>query len=186
MSIEDVVVVSTVQKHIRGHMLQVDTAETPLLVEAKQLINIAPGHRTPPPSSWESVDNTRMAGAWYPRSFREKAEAEARVKVQEAMRLRPDAEAKKGAEAEEKARKDAEKACLEGEEKTRKDAEEKARLEAVEAHKDAKERAEADAEAKAAESEATCQAEAEAEKMKREAEAKTAEEKLEDDWDEIR
>ena len=37
MSIEDVVLVSTVREDIRGHALQVDSAEIPLLVEAKQL-----------------------------------------------------------------------------------------------------------------------------------------------------
>jgi len=37
MSIEDVVLVSTVREDIRGHALQVDLAEIPLRVEAEQL-----------------------------------------------------------------------------------------------------------------------------------------------------
>ena len=37
MSIEDVVLVSTVREDIRSHMLQVDSAEIPLRVEAEQL-----------------------------------------------------------------------------------------------------------------------------------------------------
>ena len=37
MSIEDVVLVSTVREDIRGHALQVDSAEIPLRVEAEQL-----------------------------------------------------------------------------------------------------------------------------------------------------
>ena len=37
MSIEDVVIVSTVREDIRGHALQVDLAEIPLRVEAEQL-----------------------------------------------------------------------------------------------------------------------------------------------------
>jgi len=37
MSIEDVVLVSTVREDIRSHMLQVDAAEIPLRVEAEQL-----------------------------------------------------------------------------------------------------------------------------------------------------
>jgi len=37
MNIEDVVLVSTVREDIRGRMLQVDTAEIPLRVEAEQL-----------------------------------------------------------------------------------------------------------------------------------------------------
>ena len=37
MSIEDVVLVSTVREDIRGHTLQVDSAEIPLRVEAEQL-----------------------------------------------------------------------------------------------------------------------------------------------------
>ena len=37
MSIEDVVLVSTVREDIRNHILQVDSAEIPLRVEAEQL-----------------------------------------------------------------------------------------------------------------------------------------------------
>jgi len=37
MSIEDVVLVSTVREDIRGNALQVDSAEIPLRVEAEQL-----------------------------------------------------------------------------------------------------------------------------------------------------
>jgi hypothetical protein len=37
MSIEDIVLVSTVREDIRSHALQVDSAEIPLRVEAKQL-----------------------------------------------------------------------------------------------------------------------------------------------------
>jgi len=37
MSIEDVVLVSTVREDIRSHALQVDSAEIPLRVEAEQL-----------------------------------------------------------------------------------------------------------------------------------------------------
>ena len=37
MSIEDVVLVSTVREDIRGHTLHVDSAEIPLRVEAEQL-----------------------------------------------------------------------------------------------------------------------------------------------------
>ena len=37
MSIEDVVLVSTVREDIRNHALQVDSAEIPLRVEAEQL-----------------------------------------------------------------------------------------------------------------------------------------------------
>ena len=37
MNIEDVVLVSTVREDIRGHTVQVDTAEIPLRVEAEQL-----------------------------------------------------------------------------------------------------------------------------------------------------
>jgi hypothetical protein len=37
MSIEDVVLVSTVREDIRGHALQVDSAEIPLRIEAEQL-----------------------------------------------------------------------------------------------------------------------------------------------------
>ena len=36
MSIEDVVLVSTIREDIRGHALQVDSAEIPLRVEAEQ------------------------------------------------------------------------------------------------------------------------------------------------------
>jgi len=115
MSIEDVVL-STVRKAIRGHILQVDTAEIPLRLEAEQLIALS--HRTPSSSSRESEDDTPMAGAWYSRSRREKAGAEARVEAHQATRLRPDAEAKEGAETQ-KAHQEAKEARLEAEEKTR-------------------------------------------------------------------
>ena len=46
MNIEDVVLVSIVREHIRGHTLEVDAAEIPLRVEAEQLIAL--GHRVPP------------------------------------------------------------------------------------------------------------------------------------------
>ena len=52
MNIEDVVLVSAVREHIRGHTLQVDAAEIPLRVEAEQLIalgcKIPPHLRFPP------------------------------------------------------------------------------------------------------------------------------------------
>jgi hypothetical protein len=46
MSIEDVVLISTVREHIRGRMLQVDSAEISLRVEAEQLIAL--GSKIPP------------------------------------------------------------------------------------------------------------------------------------------
>ena len=52
MSIEDVVLVSTVREHIRDCMLQVDSAEIPLRVEAEQLIALGseiPTHLRFPP-----------------------------------------------------------------------------------------------------------------------------------------
>lgn len=52
MSIEDVVLVSTVREHIRGCMLQVDSAEISLRVEAEQLIALGskiPAHLRFPP-----------------------------------------------------------------------------------------------------------------------------------------
>ena len=45
MSIEDVVLVSTVREDIRSHALQVDLAEIPLRVEAEQLGTL--GHEIP-------------------------------------------------------------------------------------------------------------------------------------------
>ena len=45
MNIEDVVLVSNVREHIRGHTLQVDAAEIPLRVEAEQLVAL--GSRIP-------------------------------------------------------------------------------------------------------------------------------------------
>ena len=149
MIIEDVVLVSTVREHIRGATIQVDAAEIPLCVEAEQ--SIALGHPIPSSSSRESRDDSPMAGAWYPRSCQEKAEAKGRVKAQEAARLRLDAGTKEGAEAEDKARqeaevekarlfavmirKESEEACLKAE-KARNDSEEKDRLEAEKARKD--------------------------------------------------
>ena len=63
MSIEDVVLVSTVREDIRGHALQVDSAEIPLRVEAEQLCALGleiPDHlRFPKHEASSTVDVKR-------------------------------------------------------------------------------------------------------------------------------
>ena len=189
MSIEDVILVSTVREHIRGGTIQVDAAEISVLVEAEQLIAL--GHRIPLPSSCESEDDAPIAGAWHSRPRGWKARAEARAKTQEATRLCLDAKTKELADAEEKVRREAEKARLEAEktrriaaevgarleaEKERKGVEERARQEVEKARKDAEKalakKAEKAAAAAARNREAEAMAEAEAKAKAAEAEAK--------------
>jgi len=166
MNVEDIVLVSTVREHIRGRTIQVDV-QIPLRVEAEQLISLSP--RTPLSPSCESEDDAPMAGAWHSRSRWEKAEAEARARAQEATGLRPDAEAKKLAERDEKACQEAEKASPEAEE-TQKGAVEKARLVAEEARKDEEEKARLETEK--ARKDAEGMARLEAEKAHKDAEEK--------------
>ena len=65
MSIEDVVLVSTVREDIRGHALRVDLAEIPLRVEAEQLCALGfevPDHlRFPKNEGSLTVDLKRVA-----------------------------------------------------------------------------------------------------------------------------
>ena len=65
MSIEDVVLVSTVREDIRSHALQVDSAEIPLRVEAEQLGALGleiPDHlRFPKHEASSTVDMKRMS-----------------------------------------------------------------------------------------------------------------------------
>ena len=65
MSIEDVVLVSTVREDIRGHALQVDLAEIPLRVEAEQLCSFGfeiPEHlRFPKNEGSSTVDLERVS-----------------------------------------------------------------------------------------------------------------------------
>ena len=64
MSIEDVVLVSTVREDIRSHALQVDSTEIPLRVEAEQLSGFGleiPVHlRFPKREAWSAADLKRM------------------------------------------------------------------------------------------------------------------------------
>ena len=64
MSIEDVVLVSTVRENIRGHTVQVDSAEIPLRVEAEQLCALGseiPDHlRFPKNEESSTVDLKRV------------------------------------------------------------------------------------------------------------------------------
>jgi hypothetical protein len=65
MSIEDVVLVSTVREDIRSHALQVDSAEIPLRVEAEQLCALGleiPDHlRFPKNEGSSTVDLKRVS-----------------------------------------------------------------------------------------------------------------------------
>ena len=65
MKIEDVVLVSTVREDIRGHALQVDSAEIPLRVEAEQLCALGleiPDHlRFPKNEGSSTVDLKRVS-----------------------------------------------------------------------------------------------------------------------------
>jgi hypothetical protein len=64
MSIEDVVLVSTIREDIRGHALQVDSAEIPLRVEAEQLCALGleiPDHLRFPKNEGSTVDLKRVS-----------------------------------------------------------------------------------------------------------------------------
>ncbi len=65
MSIEDVVLVSTVREDIRSHVLQVDSAEIPLRVEAEQLgacgLEIPVHLRFPKREALSTVDLKRLS-----------------------------------------------------------------------------------------------------------------------------
>jgi hypothetical protein len=66
MSIEDVVLVSTVREDIRGHALQVDLAEIPLRVEAEQLCALGleiPGHLHFPKNEGSSTVDLKRVSA---------------------------------------------------------------------------------------------------------------------------
>ena len=66
MSIEDVVLVSTVREDIRGHAVQVDSAEIPLRVEAEQLRTLGleiPDHLRFPKNEGSSTVDLKRGNA---------------------------------------------------------------------------------------------------------------------------
>src|SRR5947208_11752960 len=66
MSIEDVVLVSTVREDIRGHALQVDLVEIPLRVEAEQLCALGleiPDHLRFPKNEGSLTVDLKLANA---------------------------------------------------------------------------------------------------------------------------